>query len=1512
MRYFSLVLTNILKSVIHNQRRPVETLIRVAWLMPGVVAFLSGLAIARARGAPTGSEPPLAAFTNASEIHRLCARPQNVLCALRFEGVVLWASPGRDQLVVQADTACVQIEMDPRTRPALQVGQRIAVAGNAVAGNGRLRETLLDNDGLHPALEQTETIWLPAGRHPIQVAWFNGPAELELSLEYAGPGITRQRIPDGVLFRRDEQVPGGSGDWVQGLEYSSYEGRWARLPDFSGVPVVKRGTTANFDLGVRTRDQWVYLRFDGYLEAPQAGDYTFWLRSDDGSRLSVGGAGLDIRVLSAGSLPVPQRISPGELAEDYLWAEAEGQVVATRRCPSGGAEVELAIGTNQACVEVANAAGPAPGIASRIRARGAYRTTRLPGTPGVAGRLLVQNWGQVDVVAPPPTLASRRVFKVSELRRSAADGQPNVQSLRLEGLVLAAGQPGWVVLQDDTGAMLVETGLSGPPLRAGQMVALTGMGVVDGLHVRLRHPPLVDNDGVHTLNERSGKVFLSAGKHPFHLSWFNRNGDSGLQLSYAGPDLPRQKVPQTALFHGEAGMGDDIQLAPGVTYRCYEGAWPRVPDPWLLTPAKEGIATGLDPALASRPTEVGLEFSGFLEVPRDGLYTFWLLSDDGGVLSLGEEWPHFELLGGQPMPSPARLAPCQPLREDQEAQWSSVEGTVTFAHLDAGVLELDLNGSTGTMRVEVPDPAGCSPLLLMNSRIRATGLPRITYTADGQRVAGALLTPGLQQVEFLEMAAAHWNDYPVTPLRHWLGTNYASSAGIVVHVRGKLRPSAAGETMDLEDETTRMRFETTQPPPEADGTDVDVLGQIAGPADNLVLQSGCYRTLAPKDKPGTNTLPRLTSIEQVKGLSREEAGRGYPAQVRGVITTPLFGGFFLQDATWAIYVQWPDSTNLTLHPGDYWEVEGVTWAEFAPNIRATRAVYLGPGTLPEPLRPTWDQLINGSLDTRYVEIQGIVTGVEAQTMTLLTRAGKLIVQLDGIGAEALRGYRDALIRVRGCIIPARNFSTQEVELGRVRLSNPAVTVDQPAPADPFALPVKHTADLLQFDSRAGAIQRVRVAGQVIHRRGSEYFLVEGTNGLHFQPRAPLALETGDEVEVVGFPELGGPSPVLREAIARRTAFAALPPPRDLAPDRLLDRSFDATRVRLEGRVTGVNYDGIEQVLELQTGTRAFKARLDGVRAWRRDLLPGSRVRLTGVYAGLGGDLASGREIDAFELLLNGPRDIQILQRPSWWTAAHTLSVMGVMVLIILASLVWISQLRRKVEERSRQLAVAIRRQEQAEAQRGIEMERARVARDLHDDLGAALTEIGLLGGLAQRANAAPERVRDHLGHITDKAREMVTSLDEIVWSLNPRHDSLASLSKYFCEYAQQLLQLTTVRCRLEVPDILPDRPLTADQRHHLLLAFKEALTNVVRHAGANEARIGIGVEDGLLVVTVADDGRGWDKAARTAGADGLENLARRLEELGGGCQIFSQPGQGTRVRMVLPLANPTALRSAQT
>ena len=212
-----------------------------------------------------------------------------------------------------------------------------------------------------------------------------------------------------------------------------------------------------------------------------------------------------------------------------------------------------------------------------------------------------------------------------------------------------------------------------------------------------------------------------------------------------------------------------------------------------------------------------------------------------------------------------------------------------------------------------------------------------------------------------------------------------------------------------------------------------------------------------------------------------------------------------------------------------------------------------------------------------------------------------------------------------------------------------------------------------------------------------------------------------------------------------------------------------------------------------------------------------------------------------------------------------------------------------------------RRLERLQRQHELERERARIAQDLHDELGAGLTEIGLLGGLLQNPSGLSERGHVALPRIVQRCRELVTALDEIVWAVNPRNDSVNSLSSYLCRYAQGFLDTTSMRCRLEVRDVEPDRPFNAEQRHNLFLAFKEALTNVVRHSQATEVFIRIGLADAdRLLICVEDNGHGLPQVAAD-GAEGLRNLRQRMAKIGGECEIHNRAEGGVAVRLSSPL-----------
>jgi signal transduction histidine kinase/ligand-binding sensor domain-containing protein len=221
-------------------------------------------------------------------------------------------------------------------------------------------------------------------------------------------------------------------------------------------------------------------------------------------------------------------------------------------------------------------------------------------------------------------------------------------------------------------------------------------------------------------------------------------------------------------------------------------------------------------------------------------------------------------------------------------------------------------------------------------------------------------------------------------------------------------------------------------------------------------------------------------------------------------------------------------------------------------------------------------------------------------------------------------------------------------------------------------------------------------------------------------------------------------------------------------------------------------------------------------------------------------------------------------------------------------------------------AIAMRRRmrlrvEQLERQHELERERSRIAQDLHDDLGAGLTEIGLLGGMLQDTPEASPRKQEALDRIVQRCHDLVTGLDEIVWAVNPRNDSVKSLGSYLCRYAQRFLE-PAMRCRLEMFTADRDYPLNSEERHHLFLAFKEALTNVAKHSHATEVRIKISIENSELIVQVEDDGHGLPEAVEPGG-NGLVNLRQRMYHIGGQCDIASRAPGGVSVRLSLPLKN---------
>jgi signal transduction histidine kinase len=211
-----------------------------------------------------------------------------------------------------------------------------------------------------------------------------------------------------------------------------------------------------------------------------------------------------------------------------------------------------------------------------------------------------------------------------------------------------------------------------------------------------------------------------------------------------------------------------------------------------------------------------------------------------------------------------------------------------------------------------------------------------------------------------------------------------------------------------------------------------------------------------------------------------------------------------------------------------------------------------------------------------------------------------------------------------------------------------------------------------------------------------------------------------------------------------------------------------------------------------------------------------------------------------------------------------------------------------------------------ERQRVVERERTRIARDIHDDLGASLTRINLL---SQSAQMDIEDTRQHLidlDQISTTARKLTRAMDEIVWAVDPKHDTLESLVSYLAIVVREMFADSQIRYRLDFPRRLPAWPLTAEVRHNLFLAFKEALHNVLKHSGATEVNISFVFKKELFKVVITDNGCGFDPAQVVPAHgrhNGLVNMRQRLEEINGSCEIQSGAQEGTTVKLIVPIKN---------
>jgi diguanylate cyclase (GGDEF)-like protein len=446
-------------------------------------------------------------------------------------------------------------------------------------------------------------------------------------------------------------------------------------------------------------------------------------------------------------------------------------------------------------------------------------------------------------------------------------------------------------------------------------------------------------------------------------------------------------------------------------------------------------------------------------------------------------------------------------------------------------------------------------------------------------------------------------------------------------------------------------------------------------------------------------------------MTSHQASLAYPVRLHGVVTLydPYQEGhaaLFIADATGSIYVQAATTPILPLHTGSFVEVTGVTDpGGFAPIvIRPEIRVVGADKPLPAPRRVTLPHLLTGAEDGQWVVIEGIVHFVEFDGMhavlTLATEDGMVIARMVKQQGADYNRLIDSKVLISGIAGPLVDNKMQMIGVRLLVPSLDDITVEEPAPLDPFSLPLRTFDNLLAYSPAMRLQHRVHLQGRVaLDWPGQTLCILAAQDGLCIQTEDQAVLQEGELVDVTGFPARSNYKPTLSSVSLRRTsAPLLLSPPTPITSKEALQGDHTGQLVQIEGQLIGKSTVMGHSALILSSGKTIFPALLPtaSIKQEGNDefkWVVGSRILVTGIYSGKVDEWHTFRkegvlQLESFQILMRSPHDVLVLKSPSWWNSQHTLMVLGLMAVLTLAILFWVIVLRLRVEQRTQQLRLS--------------------------------------------------------------------------------------------------------------------------------------------------------------------------------------------------------------------------------
>jgi PAS domain S-box-containing protein len=583
--------------------------------------------------------------------------------------------------------------------------------------------------------------------------------------------------------------------------------------------------------------------------------------------------------------------------------------------------------------------------------------------------------------------------------------------------------------------------------------------------------------------------------------------------------------------------------------------------------------------------------------------------------------------------------------------------------------------------VNIANPGQTHPDLV-GKFVRIRGIYSGALDAFGKIASLTVWTPDLNDVETI----GSLKDDPRFSIRVTSSENFATiDSKTLVRVAGTVRSQQPGEAVTIWDDSGQIRILTKQFCPLQRGDCVDVIGYPAIQGVDRILKDGLFRltTNNVADGYGNPTnYAKLRLADQIRGLDEEDIARHLPVSIEGVVTwvEPQRKSFFVLDSSGGIRVMGPQyQRGRRFLPGVLVKVDGIAAAgEFAPVITNAIVRQTGVMNLADAPLISLEQALTGTEDGRWIQMRGYVRKVtdldRATELQLVAPGGEFSVRLPK--DDSLKALQGSVMLARGVCVVEANSRRQltGIEVWSPRFED--IQLEQAAPADLFALPMRSIASLRQFNLFNTLNERVHTCGSVtLHLPGRYLFVQDGDTSVLALSEQTDPLRPGDRVEVVGFPGNDSGNHVLREAVYRRIAPGPEPAPVQLAVSQSVNEDLDGLLVRAEGLLLDIVEKSGETHLNVQAKGVIFEAKLAKPGQFEKEKPKlGSKLAITGVYRIQRDEYGKPR---SFLLNLRDGSDVRVLEPPPWWTLRRLLLVLAGVMLVCLFAFLWTLETRRK-------------------------------------------------------------------------------------------------------------------------------------------------------------------------------------------------------------------------------------------